>query len=52
MNVEFLRKAAAPNIHKATLDLLDLWKLKAFTIYKDQAFEILEDFQSDAPDAI
>ncbi|KAK2603555.1 hypothetical protein QQS21_004235 [Conoideocrella luteorostrata] len=52
MNTEFLRRAAAPNIHKATLELIELWKLKASTIYKDQSFSTLEDFRNAALDAI
>ncbi|KAI1658637.1 cytochrome P450 [Daldinia decipiens] len=51
MSAEFLRKAAAPNIHKATLELLDLWRLKA-TVYKDRPFSVHEDFQNAALDAI
>ncbi|KAI1750670.1 cytochrome P450 [Xylaria castorea] len=52
MSTEFLRKAAAPNIHKATLELLELWNLKASTVHKDQPFSIHEDFQNAALDAI
>ncbi|KAK5636396.1 hypothetical protein RRF57_012109 [Xylaria bambusicola] len=52
MSTEFLRKAAAPNIHKATLELLDLWELKASTIYRGQAFKCHEDFRNAALDAI
>ncbi|KAI1857889.1 uncharacterized protein JN550_012964 [Neoarthrinium moseri] len=51
MGVEFLRKAAAPNIYKATLELLDLWRLKA-TVYKNEAFSVHQDFQNAALDAI
>ncbi|KAK7958524.1 hypothetical protein PG988_013372 [Apiospora saccharicola] len=39
MGADFLHKAAAPNIHKVTLELLDLWRLKATTIYKGQPFD-------------
>ncbi|KAI1340860.1 cytochrome P450 [Xylariaceae sp. FL0016] len=52
MSVEFLRKAATPNIHKATLELLELWRLKASTIYKEQPFTTHEDFKNAALDAI
>lgn len=52
MNTEFLRRAAAPNIHKATLELIHLWKLKASTVYKDQPISVLDDFQNATLDAI
>ncbi|KAI2625057.1 cytochrome P450 [Hypoxylon sp. NC1633] len=52
MNTEFIRRAAAPNIHKSTFELLELWRLKASTVYRDQPFSTLEDFQNAALDAI
>ncbi|RYP42971.1 hypothetical protein DL768_010149 [Monosporascus sp. mg162] len=52
MGADFLRKAAAANIYKATLELLELWRLKASTVYKDQPFSVHEDFQNAALDAI
>lgn len=52
MSAEFLRKAAAPNIHKATVELLELWRLKASAGFKDEAFDVHEDFQNAALDAI
>lgn len=52
MSSEFLHKAAAPNIHKSTLELLELWRLKASTVFKDQPFNAFEDFQNAALDAI
>lgn len=52
MNVEFLRRTAAPNIHKAILELLDLWRLKATSIYKDQAFKVHDDLKDTALDAM
>ncbi|KAI0966617.1 cytochrome P450 [Xylaria arbuscula] len=52
MSAEFLRKAAAPKIHKATIELLELWNLKASTVFKDQPFSVHEDFQNAALDAI
>ncbi|KAF7539305.1 hypothetical protein G7054_g2238 [Neopestalotiopsis clavispora] len=52
MSTEFLRKAAAPNIYKSTLELLELWRLKASTASKDQPFNAFEDFQNAALDAI
>lgn len=52
MNFDFLRKAAAPNIHKAALELVDLWRLKAASVYKDQAFEVHDDLKDAALDAM
>ncbi|KAK8051779.1 Cytochrome P450 oxidoreductase [Apiospora rasikravindrae] len=52
MSAEFLHRVAAPRIYKATLELLDLWRLKATTAYKGQAFHVMEDFQNAALDAI
>lgn len=52
MRVEFLRKAAAPNIYKATLDLVELWRLKATSVYREQPFKVTVDFQNAALDAI
>lgn len=51
MSAEFLRNAAAPNIHQATLELLDLSRLKA-TTFMDQPFSVHEDLQNTALDAI
>ncbi|KAK8127807.1 hypothetical protein PG984_008915 [Apiospora sp. TS-2023a] len=52
MGADFLHKAAAPNIHKVTLELLDLWRLKATTIYKGQPFDVRDDLQNATLDAI
>ncbi|KAJ8115797.1 hypothetical protein ONZ43_g4589 [Nemania bipapillata] len=52
MSAEFLRKVAAPNIHKATLELLDLWRLKGTTVHKDEPFNVLGDLKNAALDAI
>lgn len=52
MNVEFLRKTVAPNVHRSMLNLLKLWRLKASTIYKDTPFAVLHDFENAALDAI
>ncbi len=52
MSTDFLRKVAAPNIHKSTCELLELWRLKASTTYKDQAFNVHDDFKNAALDAI
>lgn len=51
MKMEFLRKTAAPNIRKSTLDLIELWRLKA-SVAPDQPFRTLEDFKYAALDAI
>ncbi|KAK6210825.1 hypothetical protein LQW54_005873 [Pestalotiopsis sp. IQ-011] len=52
MSSEFLHKAAAPNIHKSTLELLELWRLKASTVFNDQSFNAFEDIQNAALNAI
>jgi hypothetical protein len=52
MSTEFLRKVAAPKIHKSTCELLELWRLKASTTSKDQAFNVHDDFKNAALDAI
>lgn len=52
MGADFLQKAAAPNIHKVTLELLDLWRLKTTTTYKGQPFDVHEDLQNITLDAI
>ncbi|KAI3323237.1 hypothetical protein HD806DRAFT_544585 [Xylariaceae sp. AK1471] len=49
---EFLCKAAAPNIYRVTLELLELWRIKSSTVYKNQPFSIHEDFWNAALDAI
>lgn len=50
MHADFLRAAAAPKIHRATSDLLELWELKA--AHEKQPFEILEDLRNATLDAI
>ncbi|VUC35947.1 unnamed protein product [Clonostachys rosea] len=52
MTTSFLQKAAAPNIRTATLDLLELWSLKANSVHQDRPFEVIDDFQSMALDTI
>ncbi|KAI1329839.1 cytochrome P450 [Xylariaceae sp. FL0255] len=52
MGAEFLRKAAAPNVYKSTLELIELWRLKASTVYKDHPFEAHDDFKNAAIDGI
>lgn len=52
MQVGFLRTAAAPNIHKATVDLLELWKLKTTAADDGKPFDVLEDLKNATLDAI
>lgn len=52
MSNDFLRRTAAPNIHKSACELVDLWRLKATTASKDQAFNTLDDLKNAALDAI
>ncbi|ROW07637.1 hypothetical protein VPNG_06819 [Cytospora leucostoma] len=51
MRTDFLRKVAAPKIVKSTLDLVELWRLKA-SIAPEQPFETLDDFKYSSLDAI
>ncbi len=52
MSNDFLRRTAAPNIHKSACELLDLWRLKATTVSKGQPFNTLDDLKNAALDAI
>jgi hypothetical protein len=52
MGMDFLRKVAAPSIHKSTCELLELWRLKSSTTFKDQAFNVHGDLKNAALDAI
>lgn len=52
MHSDFLARAAGLNIHKATLDLLRLWRIKGSVAYKDQPFVVLDDFKNAALDAM
>lgn len=52
MKLEFLRRVAAPNIHKAALDLVDFWTLKAASVSKGQAFAVHDDLKDAALDAM
>ncbi|KAK3361821.1 cytochrome P450 [Lasiosphaeria ovina] len=52
MSVTFLRKTAAPKIHKAVLELVDLWRLRAGTVSKDRPFSVVGDFENLALDAM
>lgn len=51
MKRDFLLKTAAPNIRKSTMDLIELWHLKARAA-PDQPFQTLDDFKYSALDAI
>lgn len=49
-NAEFLRAVVAPNVHRATVNLLDLWRLKASI--EARPFYILDDLKNSALDAV
>lgn len=51
MNADFLRRAVAPNIHAAALDLIELWTLRA-SLTPDQPISVSRDFNHAALDAI
>lgn len=51
MTAEFLHKATAPRIHKATLELVELWRLRV-SVSNDKPFTIDEDLQNTTLDAI
>lgn len=50
VKIEFLRAAAAPNVHRATLELLQLWHLRASD--QSKPLYILDDLKNSALDAI
>jgi hypothetical protein len=52
MTADFLRRVAAPNIHKSTLDLIELWRLRAQSPTKDGLVNVHEDFKDATLDAI
>lgn len=52
MGVDFLRRVAGPRVHKAVLELVDLWRLKANLAHKDQPFLALDDIKDSALDAM
>ncbi|KAI0204044.1 cytochrome P450 [Astrocystis sublimbata] len=52
MSREFLEKTAAPGIWKATIELLELWRLRAGSGDGDAPFSVSEDFKNAALDAI
>lgn len=52
MSTDFLRRVAAPIIHKSTCELLELWRLKATTLHQDRAFNVRDDFTDAALDII
>ncbi|KAK1752700.1 cytochrome P450 3A24 [Echria macrotheca] len=51
MSPDFLKRVAAPNIHKATCELLDLWRLKAEGP-GTALLNVIDDFRNAALDAI
>lgn len=51
MNADFLRRAVAPNIHAAALDLVELWTLRA-SLPPDEPISVSRDFNHAALDAI
>ncbi|KAK0751289.1 cytochrome P450 [Schizothecium vesticola] len=51
MNADFLRRAVAPNIHAAALDLIELWTLRA-ALTPDLPISVSRDFNHAALDAI
>ncbi|KAK3985132.1 cytochrome P450 3A24 [Cladorrhinum sp. PSN332] len=52
MATDFLRKVGAPNIHKSTLELVELWKLKAETINQEEPLNVHDDFKCATLDAV
>ncbi len=52
MQPDFLRKAAGPRIHKAALELVELWRIKASVTCKDQPFDIHDDLKNATLDAV
>jgi hypothetical protein len=51
MGTDFLRRTVAPNIRAATLDLVELWHVKAVQA-NGEPFNVLKDFEHAALDAI
>ncbi|CAG9982756.1 unnamed protein product [Clonostachys byssicola] len=52
MTAGFLHRATAPRIHKAALELVELWRLKAITTCADKPFAVLDDILNATLDAI
>ncbi|KAK0658910.1 putative cytochrome P450 E-class, group IV [Cercophora samala] len=52
MGLDFLKRTAAPKSCSSTLELIDLWRLKATTAYRGQPFNVLEDLKNAALDAV
>ncbi|SPQ24085.1 98bcb0d1-d493-4b7c-8817-0a47768b614d [Thermothielavioides terrestris] len=52
MSTEFLRRVAAPNIHRSASELVELWRLKASTVHRDRPFDVHEDFKDATLDVI
>lgn len=51
MKRDFLMRTAAPNIHKSTMDFIELWRLKACAA-PGEPLRTLDDFKYSALDAI
>ncbi|CAG9948330.1 unnamed protein product [Clonostachys rosea f. rosea IK726] len=52
MKVDFLRKAAGPKIYTAMLEVLELWHIKASSIYEEKPFSVIDDFKNATLDVI
>ncbi|KAK4649710.1 uncharacterized protein QC761_121440 [Podospora bellae-mahoneyi] len=52
MGLDFLKRTAAPKSYSSTVELVELWRLKATTAHKGQPFNVLEDLKNAALDAI
>lgn len=52
MGPDFLRRATLPNMYEAALELVELWRLKTSTLYKEAPFKIDEDIKDATLDAI
>ncbi|CAG9948459.1 unnamed protein product [Clonostachys rosea f. rosea IK726] len=52
MTAGFLHRATAPRIHKAALELVELWRLKATTTCTNKPFTVLDDILNTTLDAI
>uniref|UniRef100_A0A8H7NBS3 Uncharacterized protein n=1 Tax=Bionectria ochroleuca TaxID=29856 RepID=A0A8H7NBS3_BIOOC len=52
MTAGFLHRATAPRIHKAALELVELWRLEATTTCTNKPFTVLDDILNTTLDAI
>ncbi|CAP67124.1 uncharacterized protein PODANS_1_21440 [Podospora anserina S mat+] len=50
--LDFLKRTAAPKSYSSTVELVELWRLKATTAHKGQPFNVLEDLKNAALDAV